>query len=246
MRERRLGIIASIAVHSCLIPLLITVSICLNKLPGKLVEVDFTLEKNQLMQLPTGGPKKQTITKIGPAHGGRTALKKMEYHSPSARENTVALPREERVSPPPEPTTVTASDAQGETVIHGTAATSPESFSGYGQRGSGGGSDSGQGTGQGSGAGLIKGGRDYNYIREAVMKNIRYPGEALRLGIEGKVFISFIVLENGTTSEIRVVSGSGYRVLDESAKEAVAMTRIRKKVPYRVVVHLPVTYKIQG
>jgi len=78
------------------------------------------------------------------------------------------------------------------------------------------------------------------------MKNIRYPDEAMRLGIEGKVLLSFIVLENGRTGSIEVIGSSGYRLLDQSAKEAVALTRIGRKVPYRVVVRLPITYRLQG
>ena len=114
---------------------------------------------------------------------------------------------------------------------------------GQGERGNW---DSGEGRGRGAGEGLAEGGRDYNYIRDAITKNIRYPDEAVMLGIEGKVLLSFIVLEDGTMSRIKVISGSGFRLLDESAKEAVAITRINRKVPYRAVIHLPITYKLQG
>jgi protein TonB len=103
----------------------------------------------------------------------------------------------------------------------------------------------GHGTGQG-GDSLVAGGKDYKYIRDAIMKNIRYPDRARRLGFEGKVLLSFIVLENGTTTEITVISSSGHRILDESAKEAVAATHIARKMPYRVVVRLPVTFRLQG
>ena len=116
---------------------------------------------------------------------------------------------------------------------------------GTGLKGSGAGFGEG-GTGSGSqGGGGIQGGSDYYYIRETVMKNIKYPERARRMGQEGRVVLSFIVLENGATSEVKVVNGSGYRLLDESAKEGVMKTTIYKKVPYRIVVTLPIAYKLQ-
>ena len=78
------------------------------------------------------------------------------------------------------------------------------------------------------------------------MKNVKYPERARRLGFEGKVLLSFIVLENGTTKEIKVIKSSGHRLLDESAKEAVAVTRITRKTPHRVVVSLPIMFRLQG
>jgi protein TonB len=98
---------------------------------------------------------------------------------------------------------------------------------------------------QGTPESLMAGNGNYNYIRHAVMENIRYPDRARRLGYEGKVLLSFVVLEDGTTTEIRVINGSCYRILDDSAKEAVAQTRLARTMPYRVVVRLPITYKLQ-
>lgn len=108
-----------------------------------------------------------------------------------------------------------------------------------GGRGNGG-PDTGGTTGEG-----IKGGSDYYYIRDMVMKNIKYPERARRMGAEGTVLLSFIVLESGVTREVKVIDGSGFRLLDESAKEGVEKTVIQKKVPYRVMVTLPITYRLQ-
>lgn len=77
------------------------------------------------------------------------------------------------------------------------------------------------------------------------MKNIKYPERARRMGAEGTVLLSFIVLESGVTREVKVIDGSGFRLLDESAKEGVEKTVIQKKVPYRVMVTLPITYRLQ-
>lgn len=147
---------------------------------------------------------------------------------------------------------VTASDAQGEMVVHGTPATYAGS-SGLGRSlqargGSAGGTEGAEGGGRDTGKGgeiMLEEGKDYNYIRHAVMKNIGYPERARRMGFEGKTLLSFMVLENGTTSQIKVEKSSGYRLLDDSAIEGVARTVISQKASYRVVVRLPITYTLQ-
>ena len=110
--------------------------------------------------------------------------------------------------------------------------------------GSGHGGGKGHGHGEGRGEGLLGTG-DYYHIRDMVTRNIEYPEKARRMGLEGKVLLSFIVLENGTTSEVKVINGSGFKLLDESATHSVEKTVIHKKVPYRVTVTLPVTYRLR-
>src|SRR5687767_1363893 len=50
-------------------------------------------------------------------------------------------------------------------------------------------------------------------------KNHRYPEEARKNNIEGKVVIEFIISEDGTPSDFTVVEGIGYGC-DEAAVEA--------------------------
>ena len=177
----------------------------------------------------------------------------------------------EQVEPSPVPTIVTASDARGEMVVRGTPATyagssgaqgekvthgTPATYAGssgsgsslQGHGGSAGGTEGAEGGGRDKGIGgeiILEEGKDYNYIRHAVMKNIGYPERARRMGFEGKTLLSFMVLENGTTSQIKVEKSSGYRLLDDSAIEGVARTVISQKVTYRVVVRLPITYRLR-
>ncbi|MDP3097731.1 MAG: TonB family protein [Syntrophales bacterium] len=150
------------------------------------------------------------------------------------------------------PSGVTASYAQGKMVVHGT----PESYAAPSGSGSSpqandvsaGGTEGTEGGGRNIGKGgetMLEEGKDYNYIRHAVMKNIGYPERARRMGFEGKTLLSFMVLENGTTSQIKVEKSSGYRLLDDSAKEGIARTVIPRKVSYRVVVRLPITFTLR-
>lgn len=52
-----------------------------------------------------------------------------------------------------------------------------------------------------------------------------YPGWALEQGIEGEVTLSFVIYANGTTGEIRVEQGSGYRDFDAAAADAASQWR---------------------
>lgn len=250
MKESHLGTLVSVTVHSCVIPLLVAASLTVQNTPVKVVEVDFSLIKDQpRMNSRPDSEKKIIEAKPGLLKGGKAPKRIFEMDRP-VQDNPQAVPAKEGLELSPVPTIVTASDAQGEMIVHGTPATYAGSsgmgkflqpHSGLASSLEGG----GQGTGQG-GESLAAGSKDYNYIRNAVIKNVKYPEQARRLGFEGKVLLSFIVLENGTTKEIKVINSSGHRLLDESAKEAVAVTHISRKVPYRIVVSLPIAFRLQG
>jgi len=87
--------------------------------------------------------------------------------------------------------------------------------------------------------------RHFSFIRETIMQGITYPERARRMGWEGKVVLSFIVRENGSIDDVKVVNSSGFPVLDENARETIAKTSFRKKVPVRLYVLLPVEYKLR-
>lgn len=138
------------------------------------------------------------------------------------------------------------SDPQGEVVIHGELA-----HTGYGHEISGSDASGNEEAGGGSGGGRIlnyaryeTGNRKFYFIRETILKNIRYPEKARIMGWEGKVLLSF-VLEDGKTREIKIINSSGYPVLDGSAKEAIEKTIFSQKIPYKLVVIIPIEYKLQ-
>ncbi|MCX5798347.1 MAG: energy transducer TonB [Proteobacteria bacterium] len=77
------------------------------------------------------------------------------------------------------------------------------------------------------------------------MKNIHYPDRARRMGWEGRVMLSFTLFENGSVHDIKIVNSSGFKILDESAKEVIIKTAFPRKVPYKLVVVLPIEYKLE-
>lgn len=82
-----------------------------------------------------------------------------------------------------------------------------------------------------------------------VGKNLKYPAQARRMGIEGKVFVHFVVDKDGSLSDIKVVKGIGagcdeevLRIVQKSPKWNPGKQRGR---PVRVRMMLPITFKLQ-
>jgi len=87
--------------------------------------------------------------------------------------------------------------------------------------------------------------RHFSFIREIILQGILYPDRARRMGWEGKVILSFVVRESGLIDDVRVITSSGFPLLDENARGTIARTTLGKKVPVRLHVLLPVEYKLR-
>ena len=81
-----------------------------------------------------------------------------------------------------------------------------------------------------------------------IQRSLRYPAEARRKGIEGKVFVQFIVNKEGKLEDIMTVKGIGYGC-DAAAEKAVGESQAwipaefeGKKVKVRMI--LPITFKL--
>ena len=86
-------------------------------------------------------------------------------------------------------------------------------------------------------------------FRAYVQDNVKYPKEAMDKGIQGKVYVSFVVETDGAVSNVKVVRAVN-KFLDEETVRAVKVTpkwipgeQKGKKV--RVSFTIPVTYKLQ-
>jgi TonB family protein len=83
---------------------------------------------------------------------------------------------------------------------------------------------------------------------EHAMKEMTYPPDARRMGIQGKVFVEFVVNKDGSISDVRVVKGIG----GGCDEEAVRVVRIapawkagtQKGQPIRQRMVLPITFKL--
>jgi protein TonB len=84
---------------------------------------------------------------------------------------------------------------------------------------------------------------------EGIQKSITYPELARRAGIEGRVFVQFVVDEKGNVIDPVVVRGIGAGC-DEAALEAVKKAKFipgkQRGRPVKVQYALPVTFRLGG
>ena len=84
---------------------------------------------------------------------------------------------------------------------------------------------------------------------EYVQSNLKYPAEAKKIGIEGKVFVQFVVAQDGSLIDVKAVKGIGggcdeeaVRVIRESLPWNAGSQR-GEKVNVRMI--LPITFKLR-
>jgi protein TonB len=95
-----------------------------------------------------------------------------------------------------------------------------------------------------------------NEMRKFLMQKVGYPKEAREMGIEGKVFVSFVIMPNGTVSKIEIVRDmTGGGGLAEAALKAVELMNGMEKrwtpgmqrgkaVPVRIM--MPFVFKLNN
>jgi protein TonB len=80
--------------------------------------------------------------------------------------------------------------------------------------------------------------------------NIKYPEEAKELGIQGKVFVTFVVEVDGSITDVRVLRGIGGGCDEEAIRVVRAMPKWvpgkQRGVPVRVQFNLPIKFTLQG
>jgi protein TonB len=87
---------------------------------------------------------------------------------------------------------------------------------------------------------------------DALMKylgeNIRYPEEARKKGVEGKVFVQLVVDADGSISEVQVLKGIGYGCDEEAVRVIKAMPAwkpgTQKGEPVNVRMSMPINFKL--
>ena len=63
-------------------------------------------------------------------------------------------------------------------------------------------------------------GQDKDYFRKYIEQNLTYPKEAAKNGIQGRVFVNFIVNNKGKVEQVKVIRGVS-EVLDKEALRVV-------------------------
>jgi periplasmic protein TonB len=88
----------------------------------------------------------------------------------------------------------------------------------------------------------------YELFYSKVSNNLKYPRQAIRNGVDGKVFVEFVVDRNGKVSHIKVLKGIGAGC-DEEAMRVLALTNWepgkQRGRPVNVRMVIPVFFKVQ-
>ena len=84
------------------------------------------------------------------------------------------------------------------------------------------------------------------YIRDLIVKNLDYPSAARRMGWQGTVTVTFVVLESGTVQNIRIVKGSGYTILDQVVVKTVQRVQPFPKPPVKAELTIPVVFRLEN
>ncbi|MGI4822197.1 MAG: energy transducer TonB [Janthinobacterium lividum] len=95
----------------------------------------------------------------------------------------------------------------------------------------------------------LPGGGGMGAIVSAIQKNVRYPAVDLRNQVEGRVFASFTVDENGDISDVKIVKGLSGTIDAETIRSIKALPKFipgkQNGRSVKVSFTVPVTYKIQ-
>ena len=85
-------------------------------------------------------------------------------------------------------------------------------------------------------------------LYKTIGKTLRYPAHARRMGIEGKVFIEFVVQKDGTVKDVKVLKGPHESLNQETVRVMKMMNdwtpgKVRGKAVAQKIV-LPVAFKL--
>lgn len=257
MKELRLGIIGSLAVHLCMVLVLCVITPKTDRDVPRIIPVSLTGPDIDFEERGFEGSRgrKEEVGKRRKAVQARRETAAYQKKQPTSEEIDPAVrPKQERAGEvilQDQRTLVDYEVEAGSGVGRTGRKSAPEGATGHSHSGSefvGGERDSLRSGSERGESRFVQGigeAKDFGIIRDAIIRNVRYPERARRMGFEGKVLLSFVVLEDGSTAQIKVVASSGHDLLDEEAKRVVARTKIIKRAPYRRFVLLPVIYSLK-
>lgn len=103
------------------------------------------------------------------------------------------------------------------------------------------------GGGGAGGAGTDGGPTDHNfeYIRRLILNNLSFPATARKMGLTGKIVVSFLLRADGQVEDLAVVSGSGHRILDNNVLATIRRLAPFPKPPARAQLVLPIVYNLR-
>ncbi len=83
------------------------------------------------------------------------------------------------------------------------------------------------------------------YIRKEIMSRIEYPFIAKRRGIEGEVWVTFTIKQDGSFKNISITKESPYSVLNDAVLKAIQNISVAKKPREEIAVNIPITFTLK-
>lgn len=208
---------------------------------------------------PVVPPKKPQKELPKPAIKQPQKPKKPAAPKPKAAKEAAKMPVQPAVQPTPEPAPAPKADAQpeesnadvqtatsqsdpgGSTAAASTAATASNQAAAGSQ--SGGAQPGGKHEGTGGGGG--KASYNFEYIRRLILNNLSFPATARKMGLTGKIVVSFLLKEDGQVEDIAIVAGSGHEILDNNVVATIRRIAPFPRPPTRAQLVLPIVYNLK-
>jgi protein TonB len=86
--------------------------------------------------------------------------------------------------------------------------------------------------------------RTVKHVRGLVLKKLQYPAIARRLGLKGRLVLSFTLCADGSVEDLKVADSSGHKILDRAALKAVATNTPFAGEYARTEVQLPINFQL--
>ena len=100
---------------------------------------------------------------------------------------------------------------------------------------------------EGTGGGAAGGGKasyNFEYIRRLILNNLSFPATARKMGLTGKIVVSFLLREDGQVEDIAIVTGSGHEILDNNVVATIRRIAPFPRPPARAQLVLPIVFNL--
>ncbi|MBD2753638.1 energy transducer TonB [Spirosoma validum] len=86
-------------------------------------------------------------------------------------------------------------------------------------------------------------------LGQYIEKNLRYPEAARRARVEGRVFVNFVVTDQGRIEQVKVLKGFGFGTDEEAIRLVASMPNWiparQTGKPVNVYYNLPINFRLQ-
>ena len=84
----------------------------------------------------------------------------------------------------------------------------------------------------------------FAYIMRIIQSRMVYPPKARREGLSGKARVSFVVLESGQVSDIKLLHSTGYEILDANLVKTIKEAAPFPRPPIKAELQMMLSYRL--